>query len=204
MIEPIGRFWTSLAPSRSPILERLSSATHGRILSIPNSWSLNSAKYGRALVFEGSPSQIPLKVDDEALSWAERYLRMDGQQRRSLDVALDRLNLARRRRSPGDKAIDAGICLEALLGDDSPQELTYKLRLRAALLLGTTLDGRRKIRDDVRDLYDLRSSVVHGRVRRPKDTLLDGQHASRGLEICTQAVPPSCSATPGPTLPHGN
>jgi Apea-like HEPN len=113
---------------------------------------------------------------------------MDGQQRRSLDVALDRLNLARRRRSPGDKAIDAGICLEALLGDDSPQELTYKLRLRAALLLGTTLDERRKIRDDVRDLYDLRSSVVHGRVRRPKDTLLDGQHASRGLEICTQAV----------------
>ena len=60
--------------------------------------------------FEGSLSQAPpLKVDDEALAWAERYLRMDAPLRRSVDVALDRLNLARRRRSPGNQAIDSGI-----------------------------------------------------------------------------------------------
>lgn len=101
-------------------------------------------------------------------------------------LALDRLNLARRRRSPGDQAIDSSICLEALLGDKSSQELTYRLRLRAALLLGTTLAERQEIRQAVRNLYDLRSSVVHG--RGPKDTLHDAQHASRGLEICTQAA----------------
>jgi hypothetical protein len=67
-----------------------------------------------------------------------------------MGVALDRLNLARRRRSTGDRAVDGGICLEALLGDDSPQELTYKLRLRAALLLGRTVDERQQIREDVR------------------------------------------------------
>ena len=100
----------------------------------------------------------------------------------------DRLNLARRRRSPGDQAIDGGICLEALLGDDSPQELTYKLRLRAALLLGTTLSERHEIRQAVGDLYALRSKVVHGRARRPEDTLPDTRCASRGLEICAQAA----------------
>src|SRR5262249_22094734 len=99
-----------------------------------------------------------------------------------------RLNLARRRQSPGNQAIDGGICLEALLGDESPQELTYKLRLRAALLLGRTVDERQTIREDVRRFYDLRSKVVHGRVRGAKDASRDGHIALRGLQICTQAV----------------
>lgn len=165
---------------------------------IGNSWTdfvdpaLTLAEFGRIWMsarFEGSLSQAPpLSVDGEALAWADRYLRMDGSLRRSVEVALDRLNLARRRRSPSDQAIDSGICLEALLGDDSPQELTYKLRLRAALLLGKTLPERREIRQAVRDLYDLRSKVVHGRARQLKDVLPDTRCASRGLEICTQAV----------------
>ena len=165
---------------------------------VGNSWTdfvdpaLTLAEFGRMWMsarFEGSLSEAPpLKVDGEALAWAERYLRMGEPLRRSVDVALDRLNLARRRRSPGDQAIDSGICLEALLGDDSPQELTYKLRLRAALLLGATLPERPEIRRAVHDLYDLRSKVVHGRARKPNDTLPDARCAARGLEICTQAV----------------
>ncbi|WP_246721789.1 HEPN domain-containing protein [Methylosinus sp. H3A] len=131
---------------------------------------------------------LPLNVDEEALAWAERYLDMDESFRRSLDVAIDRLNLARRRRSPGDRAIDCGICLEALLGDDDPKELTHKLRVRAALLLGSTLEERRDIRREVGKLYDLRSKVVHGIARKPEQILTDEQCASRGLEICKQAV----------------
>jgi hypothetical protein len=79
--------------------------------------------------FEGSLGW-PKKINDEALTWADRYLQMGD--RSGVDVALDRLNLARRRQSPGDQAIDSCICLEALLGDNETQELTYRLRLRAA------------------------------------------------------------------------
>ncbi len=43
------------------------------------------------------------------------------------------------------------------------QELTYRLQLRAALLLGTTLSERKEIRKAVHDLYNLRSRVVHGK-----------------------------------------
>lgn len=165
---------------------------------VGNSWtdfvdpSLTLAEFGHIWMgarFEGSLSQAPpLNVNGEALAWVDQYLWMDELLRRSVDVALDRLNLARRRRSPGDQAIDSGICLEALLGDDNPQELTYKLRLRAALLLGTTLAERQEIRKAVHDLYNLRSKVVHGRARRPEDRSADARCASRGLEICTQAV----------------
>lgn len=164
--------------------------------------------------FEGSLRSFrPLKVDDNAIAWTERYLNMDEQSRRIVGVALDRLNLARRRRSAGDRAVDGGICLEALLGDDSPQELSYKLRLRAALLLGRTVDERQQIREDVRRFYDLRSKVVHGRVRTAKDASRDEKVASRGLEICTQAVRvivqrnalpdfPTWELTGGPSVPE--
>jgi GTP cyclohydrolase III len=67
-------------------------------------------------------------------------------------------------------------------------ELTYKLRLRAALLVGTTIEKRHEISEAVKKLYNLRSSVVHGGVRKPKDALRDPELATRGLEICTQAV----------------
>lgn len=162
-----------------------------------NSWidfvdpELADAEFGRMWMgarFEGSISTFPVKIDDSALIWAERYLKISEPLRPLLDVAIDRLNLARRRRSTGDQAIDSGICLEALLGDDSSQELTYKLRLRAALLLGKTLAERQEISESVASLYRLRSKVVHGRARRPQDHLQDAKCASRGLEICEQAV----------------
>jgi hypothetical protein len=138
--------------------------------------------------FEGPTADKLLKVDDEALAWTERYFQLEEQSRRSVEIALDRLNLARRRRSPGDRAIDGGICLEALLGDDSSQELTYKLQVRAALLLGGDIAERQKIRQIVKDFYTVRSKVVHGRARKPKDLLPDSQRASEGLEICARAV----------------
>jgi len=78
----------------------------------------------------------PVDVNDEAVEWVERYIRLEPQVKRVCDVAIDRLALARRRHYAGNKAIEGAICLEALLGDDSSQELTYRLRLRAALLLG--------------------------------------------------------------------
>jgi hypothetical protein len=88
-----------------------------------------------------------------------------------------------------DQAIDSGICLEALLGDEQGQgEINYKLQLRAAILLGKTLSERLEIRESVRKLYSLRSKVVHGRKSKAKDKLSDMSCAHRGLEICTQAV----------------
>jgi hypothetical protein len=138
--------------------------------------------------FEGSPSSEFLKVDDQAVTWAELHLNTTGSVRAVMDVALDRLNLARRRRSPGDQAIDASICLEALLGDDNSQELTYKLRLRAALLLGKTLSEREAIRKTVGALYQLRSKVVHGRSHPQGDVASDSRDAIRGLKVCTDAV----------------
>jgi len=54
------------------------------------------------------------------------------------------------------------ISLESLiLLDNEKEELGYRLRTRVAHLLGGDLEGRTKISNKVRDLYTVRSKIVH-------------------------------------------
>jgi hypothetical protein len=138
--------------------------------------------------YEGLPPVFAINVDAEATKWVEQYLCLSPSLRPQCDVAIERLNLARRRHSPGNKAIEAGICLEALLGADSNQEITYRLRLRAALLLASDLDKRREISKAVADLYNLRSAAVHGALFKAKDIPTNVARVERGLEICAQVL----------------
>lgn len=140
--------------------------------------------------FEGVLGRAqPVQVDSAAICWAERYLELKPQLKAKCDVAIDRLNLARRRLSPGDKAIEGAICLEALLGDeDATSEVTYRLALRAALLLESRLAERRQIRKAVTQFYALRSRTVHGVSPTSRKAEKDGLMATDGLEICARAL----------------
>jgi hypothetical protein len=154
---------------------------------------LARAEVGRMYMgatFEGTLPQVaPTGITSDALMWVDRYLQLRPEVKNACDVAIERLNLARRRRSPGDQAIEGGICLEALLlGDSSGQEITYKLKLRAALLLASTLQERRKIVKIVNAFYDLRSKTVHGQRPKAKGLDRDALIAERGLEICAKAL----------------
>lgn len=54
------------------------------------------------------------------------------------------------------------ISLESLvLLDNEKEELTYRLRTRVAHLLGKDIENRKKISAKVRDLYEIRSKIVH-------------------------------------------
>lgn len=54
------------------------------------------------------------------------------------------------------------ISLESLiLLDNKKEELGYRLRTRVAHLLGSNLENRKKISNKVRDLYTVRSQIVH-------------------------------------------
>ena len=71
--------------------------------------------------YEGIEPFFPITVGTDAIEWVERYIHLAPEVRPQCDIAIERLNLARRRHSPGDKAIEGGICLEALLGPDTNQ-----------------------------------------------------------------------------------
>lgn len=80
------------------------------------------------------------------------------------------------------------IGLEAILGDDSDKEnLTEALSDRCAYLIGTNIEKRRKIKERFKELYRLRSKLVHGRAVRlqhhEKIYLELGKHM---LNMCIQ------------------
>lgn len=89
------------------------------------------------------------------------FLAAQGDLRRKLELAFERLNHATKRMHPRDRALEATIALEALLGDENT-ELTFRYSLRAARLLSSEFSGRMEVRQAIRDLYKLRSKAVHG------------------------------------------
>lgn len=93
---------------------------------------------------------------------AAAYEALDEGERAVVGVAAQRLNEASQRRRRGDRAIDAAICIEALVGDDDDKtEVSKTARTRSALALGGGFEKRRLNRDAVRDLYNTRSKMVH-------------------------------------------
>lgn len=80
-----------------------------------------------------------------------------------LGTALCRFLYASERGREEDRLVDLLIAAESLfLLKDEKTELSYRLRQRVALLLGTTVEDRLKIAEDIRTAYDCRSKVVHG------------------------------------------
>lgn len=111
---------------------------------------------------EGRLPSFPVSIDPTAIEWAEKVLALTGKVATKCEDALARLNLARRRQTPGDQAIDGCIALEALLGDNQPGDLTYKLKLRAARLLGNNYTERKEVSKKIANFYQLRGKVAHG------------------------------------------
>jgi len=138
--------------------------------------------------YEGLRPSYPIPVDDEAIGWMERYLGLHQHLHGRCNIAIARLNTARRRANLADRAIELGIALEALFGGGSTGELTYKLRLRTALYLGDTLEERRQISKDVNELYKLRSRAVHGQAVGDERDANNRAIIERGLELCALAL----------------
>ena len=81
---------------------------------------------------------------------------------RSFALPLRRLVDALGRARLDDKVVDCSIGLEALLTDAVHDELKYRFALRGAMILGSTGYDRSKAFSEFKDLYDARSTIVHG------------------------------------------
>ncbi len=62
-----------------------------------------------------------------------------------------------------DRIVDYAIGLEALLlGDSKQDELSYRFRLRGAMVLGEAGEDKHQAFKDFKDFYNARSAIVHG------------------------------------------
>jgi hypothetical protein len=86
------------------------------------------------------------------------------------------------------RLINLTIALECLFSPGGA-EIKHKLSERAALFLHDSLEERRKLFDDLRNIYDLRSTLVHG--SEPKASKLDegkSRYIMMRLESIVQGV----------------
>ena len=81
--------------------------------------------------------------------------------------------------------------METLL-NDSPGEITLKLSLRVALLLGDTEDNREYLWRFIKKCYNVRSEIVHGkkrgRITVMGKTMTDHQTAQKLENVTRQAI----------------
>jgi hypothetical protein len=188
-------------PHRSEVLER---SVRAHAVASPHaapvigtSWidlidsDLEAAHFGRMWMssfFDGpihSAQSFPMDV--EKLAKVGAYLKIKAPSSKACDIAAERLILARRRRSIANKAIEAAICLEALLLGESPNtEMTYRMGLRAALLLDKDPEKRLQIRKTVRKFYRIRGKVVHG--GDAEDDATNRKIVNDGVDLCAQTL----------------
>jgi hypothetical protein len=119
----------------------------------------------------------------------EAYFSLDLQKRaKFLRIPLDRLGRAGREYDFADRAIDLGIALESLLLHDIGDrgELSFRLSLRGAWLIGGSSKERLEIQKALRALYDLRSRAVHSGV---VDRIAENQNTiTDATEICKMLI----------------
>jgi Apea-like HEPN len=120
------------------------------------------------------------------------FKNLPSDERRHLRVPLDRLNRASRWTDRTTAAIELGIAFEALLLndlDDDRGELSVRLRLRGARLLGKTLDERIKIDRLLRSVYKARSIAVHtGNLPERIDGLPTHEILDDGQRLAARAI----------------
>ena len=91
----------------------------------------------------------------------------------------------------GEKAqenqiVDIFISLEALLLEKA-DELVLRLATRMANLLGADGDERKRVSDEVKDFYNVRSKIVHGEILKPKQVELV-REVGRLRELARRAI----------------
>jgi hypothetical protein len=115
----------------------------------------------RIEIMPSKTTEYPLLAAKEAQELVPFFLNLDVKLKDKIRVALHRLNIAQRRGSLGDRAVDRCIALESLLGGSDNQEVTHKVTTRAARQLGGNDQDRVRKRDVVSLTYGFRSAMVH-------------------------------------------
>jgi hypothetical protein len=115
------------------------------------------------------------EIDEFVEFWKEIGEVIVGKQYRCHDyltIVLKRLNLGSEERDLENKLIDFFVAFEALFLLEA-SELSYRLALRTATLLGDSYQERREITNFMRDAYVLRSQIVHGKTPKIKKKTID-------------------------------
>ena len=161
---------------------------YSQILAVANGWEryTNAALphiEGCALraypsKFEGfywNHENIPNISPDQVTEIGAIYAALEDANEKSVHIALSRLNTCLVRDTEEDAVLDATTALEALLTNDSTQEITHRLALRVGAV-STLSDcfGKtpQQVFRDIKSIYAYRSAIVHGSTKIDKKRMI--------------------------------
>lgn len=158
--------------------------TSGRFeYSVSSDGDVSPARGSLRVLFASPSVKSYVLADEDAIRFSEFWAAFDKVHARPVIAsALRRFGFAADRALPDDEIVDLMIAAEALflseMEDKYRGELRFRLSIRAASLLGTTLDERLRLSKFMRSAYDARSAVVHGKVLSDDLRGLDGERAT--------------------------
>lgn len=111
---------------------------------------------------EPSAFHVAPEIDEaQVAGLVSAYRKLPKGHRNRVALAIGRLLRGRCQSNPGNRAIDLATALEVLFMNTERDEHSYKISLRAARLLQEGVAARRKVFAEVRNVYDVRSGMVH-------------------------------------------
>jgi len=119
-------------------------------------------------VFPSGYQLTVAEADELRAFWAERRATFSGP---PLEYALSSFSLGCSRGYTEQALVDLTIAAEALFLGDVNDELKYRVALRAAFFVADNPAERERVYDSVRDAYDVRSWIVHGKSRKVPTSL---------------------------------
>ena len=113
-----------------------------------------------------------------------------------LQIPIDRWIKSRAEDNPIEKVIDLGIAFESLyLINRDGHELSFPLRLRASWFLGKDKDDRKRLMDEFKAIYNLRSQAVHSgkipkkvKIRNGEEPTTTSEFIAKAQDLCRQSI----------------
>ena len=154
---------------------------------------------GVSRVFVRPPGPVESVIEvgeaqiEEAKCLYHILINLDAKVRERLRIPIDRSIKSKIDRDPVDKMIDLGIALEALYLSDIHEELTFRLRVRAAWYLGKDKEHRKELLKQFRDIYSCRSSAVHNgklddMARFGEESIPPSDFIKRTQDLCRESI----------------
>ncbi|MGY0393326.1 hypothetical protein ACW5R3_12310 [Bizionia sp. KMM 8389] len=171
-----------------------------QILSIPKDWKYNGKaelpeifvtsekKYPEKFENYGWHNSISLISKTELSNFKEIYSKLSSNQ---FSLAIKRLNSAFIRKNDEDSIIDITIAFESLLTNDSNSEITYRLSTRVAQLCKLEKFknySTKQVFEFCKKIYNFRSAVVHGDMKRIEKTRKIELEQSKEIKIIEISV----------------
>lgn len=142
---------------------------------IPRFWPIDSGRWGTPLTRRSVLNYSkPLLKNSEIDEFTEfYYFYKNSSKAKQLKTAINRYNLGMQSNTFDDEILDFMIAIESLFGENKP-ELTHRISIRVALLLGKNEFDTECIRKFITEIYGIRSKIAHGDEISIKNFTLNG------------------------------